>query len=454
VPLYHFGAESDGVRLGGEQSTVGHADPHDQPAAAGSALRRGLAALAGAVAAAVVIAAGVASSAGSSVGPRSSGPAGSPLFHQLTRSDPWPTPATLLADTAGPPAGDPPTVGFGPATPGPPGTDPFSPPATSTPWAPGQAVESGEDQSDPFLYAEPTRYDLFTSGVPGRPFVNVPVSRATTFGSWSPVADALPVLPPWVTPGFTWAPDLHRFGRHYVLYFTALVQGTDPGMECIGDAAGATPTGPFFPSPVPFICQSELGGDIDPRVFVAPDGSPYMLWKSDQNIGGAATPTQMWSQPLSPDGLHLVGQAAELLHPDQPWEGTIVEAPDMVVVHGAYWLFFSGNWFNQPAYAVGAARCAGPQGPCLDLPANPLVATNLQGAGPGEASVFADQDGAWLLYSPWRSLAPHPDVPPRPVEITRIGFGVSGPYLAAGPLPPPLDRFGPTLVPRAGRSSP
>ncbi len=333
--------------------------------------------------------------------------------------------------------------------------DPFAPPPDPDPSAPGQVVASGADQSDPFLYSDGTRYFLYTSGIPGPPVVNVPVSTATDFGSWTPVTDALPTVPSWVAPGFTWAPDVHRFGGGYVLYFTAMIQGSHPGMECIGDALGTSPIGPFVPLPNPFICQQTLGGDIDPRVFVAPDGATYMLWKSDQNIGGATTPTQMWSQPLSANGLRLVGQPALLLQPDQPWEGTIVEAPDMVAVHGSYWMIFSGNWFNQPAYAIGAARCAGPLGPCLDVPQNPLLATNAQGDGPGEASLFADGAGVWLLYSPWRSLAPHPDIPPRPVEITRLGFGADGPYLAAGGPPPTLLVLGSTTWPAVGtRSAP
>ena len=263
------------------------------------------------------------------------------------------------------------------------------------------------------------------------------------------------MLPPWVGAGFTWAPDVHRFATGYVLYFTALVRGSHPAMECIGDAVGTSPTGPFRPSPQPFICQPTLGGDIDPRVIVGLDGSPYMLWKSDQNIGGATTPTQMWSAPLSADGRTLTGRPALLLTPDEPWEGTIVEAPDMVAVDGTFWLVYSGNWFNGPNYAIGAARCAGPQGPCADLGQNPLLGSNAQGSGPGEPSLFADSDGVWMLYSPWRSLAPRPDIPPRPVEITRIGFTAAGPYLAAGGPPPPLDPLGP-LVWRApgGRSAP
>jgi len=320
--------------------------------------------------------------------------------------------------------------------------DPDSPPPDPDPAAPGQVVQTGEDQSDPFLFLDGNRYYLYTSGIPGPPVVNVPVSSSPDFATWTGVTDALPDLPAWVAPGFTWAPDIHRFGSRYVLYFTALVRGSDPAMECIGDAVGSSPIGPFAAFPAPFICQPTLGGDIDPRVFEAPDGSLFMLWKSDQNIGGGSTPTQMWSQPLSADGLTLTGQPALLLHPDELWEGTIVEAPDMVEVGGVYWMIFSGNWFNQPDYAIGAASCAGPQGPCTDLPGNPLLASNAQGEGPGEASLFADRAGVWLLYSPWRSMSPHPDIPPRPVEITRLGFTPTGPYLAAGGTPPPLDPLG------------
>ena len=217
-----------------------------------------------------------------------------------------------------------------------------------------------------------------------------------------------------------------------------MVSGTSPGMQCIGDAVGTSPDGPFTPISALFICQADQGGSIDPRVFTDADGTTWMLWKSDQNIGGANTPTKMWSQRLSGDGLALIGEPVEIQQPDQAWQGTIVEAPDMVKVDGAYWDFYSGNWFNQPAYAIGAARCAGPEGPCVDTSASPLLASNLQGQGPGEASIFADSSGVWMLYSPRRSFAPHPDVPPRPVDITRLGFTAAGPYLAAGGPPPSL----------------
>ena len=314
-----------------------------------------------------------------------------------------------------------------------------APPPSTTPWAPGTLVPGGAQESDPFLTTATGHYLLFTSGTTGSAAINVPVATSTDFVHWTPPVDVLPILPAWAVSDFTWAPDLHRFGTRYALYFTAIVADHTPRSECIGSAFSTSPTGPFTARPTPFICQLDQGGDIDPRVFVESDGTPWMMWKTDQNIGGANTPTKMWSQRLSPDGTTLLGSPSLLLSPDEAWQGTIVEAPDMVEVDGTYWVVYSANWYNSPNYAIGVARCAGPSGPCHDTSAAPLLGSNLQGEGPGEASVFHDDAGVWLLYSPWRSQAPHPDIPARPVFIARLGFGAAGPYLAAGPPPSPAD---------------
>jgi beta-xylosidase len=311
------------------------------------------------------------------------------------------------------------------ATPAP--SDP-APPATTNPSAPALVLPQGQDQGDPFVLTVGHRYYLYTSQ-PSFAGANVPVASGTTMGNLGPVTDALPTLPAWAQSGFTWAPDVHRFGSSYVLYFTAGVNGSNPTMQCIGDAVGTSPTGPFVAQPNPFICQTTSGGSIDPRVFTDADGSNWMVWKSDENIGGSATPTNIWTSRLSADGLTLVGSPTRILAPDVAWQGTIVEAPDLVLVGGKYWLFYSANWFDQPVYGIGVASCAGPQGPCQDLSTQPLVSTNLQGEGPGEESVFVGQNGIWMLYNPWRSYAPTGITPPRPVAIARIGFGPFGPYL-------------------------
>jgi hypothetical protein len=298
------------------------------------------------------------------------------------------------------------------------------PATTNDPAAPGLWLSVGSDETDPFMVVENGTYYLFTSRADNGG-ANVPVRAATVPGRWGPVVDALPTLPAWAEPGWAWAPDLQRFGTRYVLYFTTLLRGSSPATMCIGAAVGSAVTGPFVPQPQPFICQRALGGSIDPRTFVAPDGRAYMLWKSDQNAVSTATPTQIYSQPLGSDGLSLVGRPSVIFAPDEPWQGTIVEAPQMWEEGGVFYLFYSGGWFNQAGYAIGVARCAGPRGPCADASPTPLLASNTQGAGPGEESVFADAKGIWLLYAPFHSSVPYLG-PPRPAPAARLGFDSAG----------------------------
>ncbi|MGP0030386.1 MAG: glycoside hydrolase family 43 protein [Acidimicrobiales bacterium] len=308
----------------------------------------------------------------------------------------------------------------------------FEPPVNADPEAPATMLTLGADQPDPFMVYQDGHYYLFASQA--EQTANIPVLVATRLGYWGPVIDAMPQVPAWAVPGDTRAPDVHRFGHHYVLYFSEIVRGTFPQLRCIGDAVSATVAGPYRPAATPFICQLGLGGSIDPRTFVDGDGTPYLLWKSDENsdVNGTSL-TNIFSQQLSPDGEHLLGQPTRIFGPDEAWQGRIVESPDLVEVHGAYDLFYSGSWFNQNGYAIGVARCAGPLGPCADTSATPLLASNAQGDGPGEESVFADAKGLWLLYTPWRSDLPD-FTTPRPVAMVRLGFGPDGPYLG----PPPV----------------
>jgi beta-xylosidase len=279
-------------------------------------------------------------------------------------------------------------------------------------------------------------YFLFTSHQAPGAGPNVPVRAATVVGHWGPVTDALPQLPAWAEPGWAWAPDVRRFGDHDVLYFTALVRGSSPATMCIGDAVGTRITGPYMALPTPIVCQFLAGGSIDPRTFVDKDGQAYLLWKSDENAVSHVTPTRIYSQLLSADGLDLLGRATQIFGPDEAWQGDIVEAPDLMQIAGAYFLFYSGYWFNQPGYAIGVADCAGPLGPCADPSPAPLLRSNEQGTGPGEESVFADARGIWLLYAPFHSSFNPSLTPPRPATVARLGFGHGGVYLAATPGDP------------------
>ena len=232
----------------------------------------------------------------------------------------------------------------------------------------------------------------FAFGTNGR-FGNVQVLRSTDLRSWERLPDALPDLPAWAAPNFTWAPSVLPRGSSYVLYYTA--RHRTSGMQCIGRAIGSKPEGPFVDElPQPFVCQMDLRGSIDPQPFVDADGTATLLFKSEGRVG---EPTRIWAQRLAPDGRSLTGPVRELVHTDQTWEEPIVEGPAMVRAEGAYWLLYAGQRWETANYAIGYARCATPLGPCVKDGQGPLLASSATFSGPGSPDVVAGPDGELLL---------------------------------------------------------
>ena len=230
--------------------------------------------------------------------------------------------------------------------------------------APGRQILAGPDPTDPFMLTVGNRYYLYTSE--GTSTLNVPLRTGPRPGRWSAPVDVLPHLPAWATGGLTWAPDVHRVAGGWALYFTTLVKGIDPPTHCVGAAYSRSPRGPFVATKAPFICQLDHRGTIDARVIDTPGGHLVMLFKSEDNANPSVPgpdqdgPTGIYAQSLSPDGRTLLGQPTKILGPSEPWEGTIVEAPDMIQAWGTWWLFFSGNWYSSPAVRDRRGRLSEP----------------------------------------------------------------------------------------------
>ncbi len=300
--------------------------------------------------------------------------------------------------------------------------------------APARQILTGPDPTDPFMLRHDGRYYLYTSE--GTSILNVPLRTGPRPGAWSAPRDVLPVLPAWASGGLTWAPDVQQVRGGWALYFTALVKGMSPATHCVGAAFARSPSGPFVGNATPFICQLDHRGTIDARVVDTPDGL-VMLSKSEDNANPSVPGpdqnglTGIYAQRLSPDGRTLLGTATKILGPSEPWEGTIVEAPDMVEAWGTWWLFFSGNWYSSPSYGIGVAACQSPFGPCSDPNPVPFIGSNQQGSGPGEASLFTDDGAVWILYNPFHANDPGPVIP-RPVVMARLGFTAQGPYIGTG----------------------
>jgi predicted NBD/HSP70 family sugar kinase len=241
------------------------------------------------------------------------------------------------------------------------------------------------DFPDPFvLHVGDTYYAYATNGNGS----NVQTASSKDLVHWTAGPDALPKLGSWAFPGSTWAPEVSaRPDGTYVLYYTA-----SSGTQCIGRAVAKSPQGPFvdgFDSPL--VCQKGSGGSIDPD----PSGG-YFYWKNDGNSIGKTT--HIWAQRLSADGLRLVGPRRAIeRNGDQAWEGAVVEGPEMIRRGGRYYLFYSGDAYNNDSYAVGYATCGGPLGPCKDAPENPILKTGCRAHGPGH-NTFA---GPYIVYHAW-----------------------------------------------------
>jgi len=253
------------------------------------------------------------------------------------------------------------------------------------------------DFADPdVLAANGTYFAYGTNSTAG----NIQITESTDLQHWTKAGDALPALPSWASPGDTWAPAVIRLRRSYVLYYTAATAGTK--VQCLSVATSKRPQGPFVDSSKgPLECQPALGGSIDPSPYLDAAGDPYLAWKSN---GGSGQPATIWAEALDPRGTALEGPGpSPLLRPSQPWEGSVVEAPSMVLVDGRYDLFYSGNNWNSADYGVGLAHCAGVLGPCAKVSPEPLLASQSNFVGPGGETVFTDAEGhldiafdAWL----------------------------------------------------------
>ncbi len=288
------------------------------------------------------------------------------------------------------------------------------------------------DAPDPDVIRVGTTYYAYTTAGPRG---NIPMLTSTDLQNWQPAGDALPVLPAWSQTGRTWSPGVVLLDGQYVMYYATEVTAT--GAQCISVATALDPTGPFVDTSLgPLICQTSLGGSIDPQPFVDGSGALYLYWKS--NAGQSSLPSFIWAAPLAPDGMSLASSPRAVLTQDQAWEST-VEGPDMVEASGSYVLFYAGGDWDSAGYGVGYADCAGPLGPCSKPAGAPILHSDAARLGPGGASLFQDPAGNWwIAYAAWDGPASDYSYSSgefRSLWIAPVTFSGGTPVVEAGEAP-------------------
>ena len=224
-----------------------------------------------------------------------------------------------------------------------------------------------------------------------------PIYTSPDLATWTLVGHVFPSghWPGWAKQDF-WAPEIHKVGAGYVVYFSA--RGGD-GMLAIGAASATSALGPFTDIGAPLIHDATIGL-IDASEINAPAG-PYVLWKEDGNAIGKPTPIN--AQPLAADGLSLTGSPTRLITNDQAWEGAVTEAPFMVEETGTFYLFYSGNSYANATYAVGVASASAPTGPFTKASA-PILVSGGAWVGPGHCAVVDTPAGdTVMVYAAWQA---------------------------------------------------
>jgi hypothetical protein len=251
----------------------------------------------------------------------------------------------------------------------------------------------------------------------------IPGAQSTDAVNWQTVStDIFPNLPSFAGGGMTWAPSVEQAADgQFVMYYTAL----NPILaeQCIGEATSSSPAGPFVDSNAGFVvCQTPIGGSIDPQIFQYPGGAE-LLWKSDGN--SIHQPTHIWTEPLDAN-FQLTGAAPTmLLTDDESFQSGIVEGPNMVDVNGTFDLFYGAAGFNTANYSVGYATCAGPVGPCTDH-ATPLLVTAGGESGPGGPAFFSYNGRMLMAFAAWPGVVGYNSGGYRAMYVASVSFDPQG----------------------------
>lgn len=192
-----------------------------------------------------------------------------------------------------------------------------------------------------------------------------------------------------------WAPEVYfRNGKYYLLYTSRWNKNHSLR---IGLAVADGPCGPFCDlQPGPLF---DLGfACIDATLFFDDDGTNYLYFVRDcsENIVNGVHISEIYCCRLSSDLTQLIEQPFRVTTPDLHWETSLDpnwhwnEGPALLKHGGKYYLNYSVNCYDSPAYSVGCAVAERPTGPFRKYTAPVLARREGDFSGPGHNSFFRD----------------------------------------------------------------
>ncbi|KAG6914607.1 hypothetical protein DXG01_016363 [Tephrocybe rancida] len=196
----------------------------------------------------------------------------------------------------------------------------------------------------------------------------------------------------------------------FVMYYTA-ASSIDSPKHCIGVATSTTVRGPYNPQADAFVCNSDLGGVLDPAGHRHPDGGFYVVYGTNglalghgglcNNAVPPIQPTPIKLQQVAADGFTKVGDEVQILDRDVS-DGPSISAPSLIYVAGVWFLFFSSACNTDATYDLSYATAFAVTGPYTRAGSSnaPLLLTGMHGMkAPGSACFEAD--GSKMVFSAW-----------------------------------------------------
>lgn len=268
------------------------------------------------------------------------------------------------------------------------------------------------DAPDPDIVRVGSTFYAFTTGTTWGNQIGIATStNPNPSAGWKTVGSAFPGTPyngsrglaSWQNNNSATSPGVFQYAGKWIMFYDAVVSSN--GVYCLSVATASQVTGPYTDtSTSPLVCQTSLGGSIDPQPFVDPQtGGAYLIWKS--NDGRSAAASQVWSAPLAANGTSLAGSGTSIFTISSgtyAWQ-TTTDDPSMVFTGGNYYLFFSGGDYLSRYYPVGYVLCSsGPRGGCdPNEPTDPILSKD---GGSGGGMEFTDASGNWwIAYQTWTS---------------------------------------------------